>query len=65
MYYDYEGHAIATSTADAATGMPEHDQAQYFGYDCSCPRCNIDETPYYAASSLTEYELPRWYENEL
>lgn len=39
MYYDFEGHAIATSLADAASTLTEHEKADYFGYDCSGPCC--------------------------
>src|SRR5690606_16193638 len=39
MYYDHDGHAIATPTADAASTLTAHEQAAYFGYDCYCPAC--------------------------
>ena len=42
MYYDHEGHAIATSTADAASQLSAHEQAQFFGYDCY-DRCCSEE----------------------
>lgn len=34
MYTDFEGHRLATSTADAASELTEHEKAAYFGYDC-------------------------------
>ena len=40
MYYDHEGHAIATSTADAASQLSAHEQAQFFGYDCYDACCS-------------------------
>jgi hypothetical protein len=56
MYYDYEGHAIATSTADAASGMSEHDLAQYFGYDCYCHSCDSDNLGPYGLYDMEPVE---------
>lgn len=45
------------------------DNAYRFNYDhavcCSLHPDNIDDTPQYGASSLNEFELPRWYEDSL
>ena len=43
MYTDFDGHQIATSTADAASTLSAHEQAVFFGYDCMAPCCNEEE----------------------